>query len=196
MDISNSKEAASRIRALREDIGLSMQEMAEATGRPLAEYAAQESGERDLSFTFLHKCAKQLGVDVIELLTGESPHLSKYSVVRAGEGLAIRKHEGLEYLHKAPSLKRRIAEPFLVTQPYVEEEQTPPYHFNFHEGQEINYVISGHMRLVYEDTIEDLGPGDMVMYDSSRGHANIAIGGEPVSFLAIVIKPEGLADII
>ena len=43
----NIKEIVSRVRALREDLGLTMQEMAEATGRSVAEYAAQESGEQD-----------------------------------------------------------------------------------------------------------------------------------------------------
>ncbi len=56
----NIKEVANRIRALREDLDLSMQEMADATGRTMAEYAAQESGEQDLSFTFLYKCAEAL----------------------------------------------------------------------------------------------------------------------------------------
>ena len=66
----NIKEVANRIQALREDLDITMQDMADATGRSLAEYAAQESGEEDLSFTFLYKCAQRLGVDVIELLTG------------------------------------------------------------------------------------------------------------------------------
>lgn len=48
----NIKEVAGRIRVLREDLDLSMQEMADITGRSVAEYAAQESGEQDLSFTF------------------------------------------------------------------------------------------------------------------------------------------------
>ena len=34
----NYQEVANRIRALREDMGLTMQEMADATGRSLAEY--------------------------------------------------------------------------------------------------------------------------------------------------------------
>ena len=79
MEEPNIKEVAGRIRALREDFDLTMQEMADATGRSVAEYAAQESGEQDLSFTFLYKCAKKLGVDVIELLTGETPHLKRLS---------------------------------------------------------------------------------------------------------------------
>ena len=51
MEEPNIKEVAGRIRALREDFDLTMQEMADATGRSVAEYAAQESGEQDLSFT-------------------------------------------------------------------------------------------------------------------------------------------------
>ncbi|WP_350453727.1 helix-turn-helix domain-containing protein [Slackia heliotrinireducens] len=200
MEITNIKQAADRIRALREDLGLSMQEMATATGRTLAEYAAQESGETDLSFTFLHKCAKELGVDVVELLTGETPHLTGCSLVRKSEGLSIQRKGSFEYLHKAPNLRHRLAEPFLVTQPYEEEEQDKPIHLSYHEGQELDYIISGRMRFAYEDggdiAIEELGPGDLLMYDSGKGHGMIAIEGEPVVFLAIVMKPEGNAGII
>lgn len=187
----NIKEVAQRIRLLREDCDLTMQEMAEATGRAVAEYAAQESGEQDLSFTFLYKCAKVLGVDVIELLTGETPHLKGYSLVREGDGLSIKRRAGFEYLHKAPNLQNKLAEPFIVTAPYLEEEQDKPIHLSYHKGMELDYIISGHLRFAYEDHVEELNPGDTVMYDSGRGHGMIAIGGEPCVFLAIVMKPEG-----
>lgn len=187
----NIKEVAQRIRLLREDCDLTMQEMAEATGRTVAEYAAQESGEQDLSFTFLYKCAKVLGVDVIELLTGETPHLKGYSLVREGDGLSIKRRAGFEYLHKAPNLQNKLAEPFVVTAPYLEEEQDKPIHLSYHKGMELDYIISGHLRFAYEDHIEEVGPGDTLMYDSGRGHGMIAIGGEPCVFLAIVMKPEG-----
>ena len=45
------------------------------------------------------------------------------------------------------------------------------------------------MRFAYEDHVEELEAGDMLMYDSGRGHGMIAIGGEPCVFLAIVMKP-------
>ena len=191
MEEPNIKEVAQRIRLLREDCDFTMQEMAEATGRSVAEYAAQESGEEDLSFTFLYKCAKKLGVDVIELLTGETPHLRGYSLVRAGEGLSIKRRAGFEYLHKAPRLQGKLAEPFVVTAPYLEEEQDKPIHLSYHKGNELDFIISGHLRFAYEDHIEEVGPGDTLMYDSGRGHGMIAIGGEPCVFLAIVMKPEG-----
>ncbi|MEQ3362561.1 helix-turn-helix domain-containing protein [Raoultibacter massiliensis] len=185
----NIKEVAGRIRALREDMDLTMQEMADATGRSVAEYSAQENGEQDLSFTFLYKCAEKFGVDVIELLTGENPHLSGYSLTRANDGLSIKRRAGFEYLHKAPHFKNKIAEPFLVTAPYLEEEQNQPIHLSRHTGQEIDYILSGKMRFAYEDHVEELEAGDMLMYDSGRGHGMIATGGEPCVFLAIVMKP-------
>ena len=185
----NIEEVCGRIQALREDLGLTMQEMAESTGRSVAEYAAQESGEHDPSFTFLAKCAEKLGVDVVELLTGEAPKLNNYVLTPAAEGLSIQRHEGFEYLHKAQYLKNRLAEPFLVTQPFVEEEQHAPIHLSYHKGQEIDYIISGRMRFAYEETTMEAGPGDLLMYDSGKGHGMIAIDGKPVTFIAITIPP-------
>ena len=186
---SYRNEIITRIKTLREDLGISTEHMAEATGRTVEQYEAQESGAEDLSFTFLYKAARRLGVDVIEILTGESPHLTHYSIVRNGEGLHIRRREGFEYLHQAPFFKNKFCEPFIVTAPYIEEEQTKPIHLSTHRGQELDFIISGRLRFAYEERIEEVGPGDTLLYDSGRGHGMIAIGGEPCVFLAVVMKP-------
>lgn len=186
----NIKEVAGRIRALREDLDLTMQELADATGLSVADYAKQESGDHDLSFTFLYRCANRFGVDVIELLTGENPHLTGYSLTRAADGLSIKRRAGFEYLHKAPHFRHKLAEPFLVTAPYIEEEQDKPIHLSSHKGQELDFIISGKLRFAYEDHVEELEAGDLLMYDSGRGHGMIAIGGEPCVFLAIVLKAQ------
>ena len=55
--------------------------------------------------------------------------------------------------------------------------------------KEFDYILSGKLRFAYEDHIEELEPGDTLLYDSSRGHGMIAIGGEPCTFLALVMKP-------
>ena len=185
----NIKEVAGRIRALREDMDLTLQEMAEATGRSTAEYAAQESGEEDLSFTFLYKCAEKFGVDVIELLTGENPHLTGYSLTREGAGLSIKRRAGFEYLHKAPHFRHKLAEPFVVTAPYLEEEQDVPVHLSRHEARaRLHHLRSDAIRL--RECEEILSPGDVVMYDSGRSRRHDR-HGRPCVFLAIVMKPEG-----
>lgn len=183
------QEVVTRIRSLREDSDISLEEMAKLTGRSIEEYEAQESGLHDLSFTFLYKCATALGVDVIELLTGEAPHLTGYELTRSGDGLVIKRRKGFEYLHQAAFFKNKLAEPFIVTAPYNEAEQNKPIHLSYHEGQELDFVISGKLKFAFEDHIEDLEAGDLVYYDSSRGHGMIATGGESCTFLAVVLKP-------
>lgn len=181
-------EVARRIRSLRDDMSFSKEEMAEAIGISVEEYTAAEDTPSDYSFTFLYRAAEKLGVDMIDLLTGENPHLSGYSLMRAGDGLSIKRREGFEYLHLAPNFKNKLAEPFMVTAPYVESEQDAPIRLSKHTGQELNFIVSGRLRFGFEDHLEELNPGDTLLYDSSRPHGMIAIGGEPCVFLAIVLK--------
>lgn len=185
------KEVAGRIRALREDLGITQQEMARATERTLAEYVAQENGEEDPSFSFLSKCAERLGVDMTDLLTGESPRLARYAITRAGDGVTIRRRSTLNYLHLAPYFKDRLCEPLLVTAPYDEDAQGKPIHHSFHPGQELDFILKGQLRFVYEDHEEILNEGDFVIHDSSRGHGMIATGGQDCVFLAIIIREPG-----
>ena len=190
-NLENRQEIAARIRSLREDYEISVEEMAEATGRTPKEYVARESGDMDLTFTFVYKCAKKFGVDVVELLTGESPRLRRYEIVRNGEGLVLERHTDFHYLHKAPHFKNRMGETFLVDVPYQPQSQHEPIHLSYHEGQEMDFVLKGHLRFRFEgDRFEEVGPGDTVYYDSGRGHGMIAIGGEDAQILAVVFDPE------
>ena len=191
VDVDNRRDVANRIRSLREDNDFTVEEMAEATGRSTTEYVARESGDMDLTFTFVYKCAKKFGVDVVELLTGESPRLRHYEIVRAGEGLPLERHTDFHYLHKAPHFKNRLGEPFLVDVPYQEESQHEPIHLSYHEGQEMDFVMKGRLRFRFEDHYEEVGPGDVLYYDSGRGHGMIAIGGQDAQILAVVFDPKG-----
>jgi transcriptional regulator with XRE-family HTH domain len=76
---------AERLKGMREILGLTEAEMAAATGISEADYRTGESGARDFTFTFLYKAAQRFGIDLTDLLSGESPHLSGYTLVRSGE---------------------------------------------------------------------------------------------------------------
>lgn len=182
-------EIAQRIRALRDILGFSQEEMAQAAGCSAEEYAQAETGETDFSFTFLYKCAEKFGVDMVELVTGDNPHLSHYSIIRKGEGLPIKRRSGFSYYHLGYRFKDKNCEPFLVTAAYHEAEQNEPIHLSSHEGQEFNYILKGSLKFAYEDRVETLREGDSVLYNSAHGHGMVATGGEDCSFLAIVIKP-------
>ncbi|GHU79570.1 transcriptional regulator [Clostridia bacterium] len=181
------QEIAQRIKELRLILEISEEEMARVTDMTLAEYRQYETGAEDFSFTFLYECARTFGVDIVELLTGENPKLSFYSVVRSGKGLPIRRRQSFTYQHLAYRIKDKLAEPFLVTAPYNENEQNAPIHRSHHDGQEFDIVLKGSLRVDVEGHIETLEEGDAIYYDSSHGHGMIAVGGEECTFLAVVI---------
>lgn len=197
MNIQN-EEVAQRIKSLRTDLGITMQEMAQATGRSLAEYMAQENGDSKIDFTFLSKCADAMGVTEIELLTGEAPHLKGYSLVHKGDGLNLNRNSFYEYLHIAPNLSQNHCEPFVVTVPYREEEQGKDLPLPFHEGLELDYILEGRIRFQYKDSSGHLSEeiasaGDCLLYDSGNGHGISAIDGKPAKLLAVVMKPNSTA---
>lgn len=182
-------ETAKRIQGLRELIGITPEEMAAATNTKVEEYLELESGARDFGFTFLNNCAEKLGVDIVEILTGENPHLSHYSIVRKGGGLDIKRRAGFKYEHLGYRFKNKYAEVFRVVAPYSEEEQDKPITLSVHEGQEFDYILKGQLLVALEDHIETLNEGDSIYYDSSRGHGMIATGGADCEFLAVTIHP-------
>ncbi len=182
------KEIGERIKTLREIEEISAETLAKLNTLSLEDYLSYEAGEKDFSFTFLYKTAGKLGVDIAELLTGENPHLSTYSVERAGEGLPINRRHGFSYLHIASRIKNRIAEPFIVTAPFVEKALSEAISLSVHDGQEMDFILSGSLKTVVDGKEEILYEGDCIYYDSGKPHGMIAASKEGCKFLAIVMK--------
>lgn len=185
------KEVAERIKTLREIEGLSEQEAAEKTSVSLEKYRLIEQGESDFSFSFICLCARLFRVDVTDLLEGQSATLSGYELTRSGQGMKIIRRKEFEYNNLASLFKNRIAEPFLVTAPYSEEEQNREIKLSKHEGQELDIVLSGSLKIQIGNNVETLNAGDSIYYDSKTPHGMIAVGGEPCKFYAIVLTHNG-----
>ncbi|MDE6520948.1 MAG: AMP-binding protein [Ruminococcus sp.] len=179
------REVAERIRLTRESVGLTPEEMAEKCGVSSYEYLAYEGGAKDFSFTFIYKFANACGVDITDLMEGESPHIKSYDITRAGQGLPIARRKGLSYMRLAPNFQNKIGEPFLVTIPYVDERYRVP-HTHTHEGQEMDIVVSGQLKVQVGDNIEILNEGDSIYFDSSELHDEWAVGGKECKFYAVV----------
>ena len=61
-------EVSQRIREMRELLGFSTAEMAAKTEVSEEEYIAYENAQKDLPFSFLHKCSLTFGLDIKVLL--------------------------------------------------------------------------------------------------------------------------------
>ena len=187
------KEVADRIRTLREIAGFSQQEMAEKAEVTLDEYVKLEEGQTDFGFTFIYKCADIFGVDMKDLLEGNSPNLSLYTVTRKGEGMRIVKNTGFIYDNLAPRFKNKVVEPFYVTIPYTTNAE-PAY--SSHDGQEIDVVIKGKLCIEINGRKEILGEGDTIYYNSSYPHALTALGGKDCKIYAFVVKTDETGEAI
>ncbi len=183
-------EVAERIRTMRELCGFEAQEIADYAGISLDEYVKIENGDKDFPFSCLYRIAEKFGIDIVELLTGKNPRLGEFTIVRHGGGIPIKRREGYSYMHLAANFKGPIAVPLYVTAPYNEELMNKPIELSTHDGQEFDYVLSGNLRIAHDGHIVDLGPGDSLYHDSSKGHGMIATNKEGCTFLAIVLKKE------
>lgn len=184
------REVAERIKALREIFGISEEDMAEKTDVSLEEYRKLEEGRSDFNFTFIFKCAKTLNVEVTDLLEGTSPKLSAYSITRKGEGLPIARRKGFIYNGLAPLFKEKLAEPFIVKAPYDKSSENEKIHLSTHEGQELDIIQKGSLKVQINDHIEILNEGDSIYYDSGMPHGMVAVNGD-CEFIAIVMNPDG-----
>ena len=185
------KEMAGRIRALREIEGLEPAQMAQKTGVTTEEYIRCESGETDLNFAFIYRCALALNVNVTEIIEGYAPKLKSFTVTRAGAGQEIANAHGMTYYNMAYAFQNRIAEPLYVRSAYSEEAQHRDIELTTHAGQELDIVVEGKLMVQVGEHTEVLGPGDTIYYDSDTPHGMIAVGGQDCVFYAIVLNPTG-----
>ncbi len=187
-------EVAARIRELREITGLTKEEMAQRTEVSLEMYNMYEEGQTDFPFTFIHKCALELGVEITDLMEGKSAKLTGYTITRKGRGQITAREPGLEIRSLAPLFKKKIAEPYFVKYEYSPEQQDQPIHLIHHSGQEFDMIMSGSLKIQVGDHIEVLHEGDSIYYDSSKPHGMIAVGGEDCLFCAVVLPGDEIED--
>ncbi|MBQ2812704.1 MAG: AMP-binding protein, partial [Clostridia bacterium] len=188
-------EVSERIKELRDIYNLSDAEMAEKTGVSLEEYLAYENGMEDMPFSFVHKCALAFGVEITDLLEGQSAKLTTYTVTRCGQGQVTANEEGILIQNLAPKFKNKLATPYWVKYEYSSELQNKPIEVTTHSGQEFDFVVKGSLKVRVGDHVEILHEGDSIFYKSSMPHGMIAVDGEDCLFLAVVMaEDEQLAD--
>ena len=176
----NLMQISSRIRELREILGIEASDIAARTGLSPEVYAQYEAGTLDIPISVLYTIAFQLGTDMTVLLTGEQPRMDTHSIVRAGHGIDIERYPGYKYSSIAFNFKNREMEPLLVT--LSPDEPALPV---MHGGQEFNYVLEGCVRITLGKNTYDLHAGDAIYFDPHLPHAQAAVGGT-AKFLTVI----------
>ncbi|MBQ7650832.1 MAG: helix-turn-helix domain-containing protein, partial [Victivallales bacterium] len=152
--MENNSQIAMRVRELRTQKRLSVQEMSDLLGVTTDEYESYEDGTKQAPFSFYSNLAEHFGLDVSSIISGEAPNLALYTVTRDGEGFPFLRRPGFSYLHQAIRMKERTGEPFIVTAPC--ESQDELLHYSEHNGQEFDLILSGTLKIMLHQKEEIL----------------------------------------
>jgi transcriptional regulator with XRE-family HTH domain len=132
-------EIGKRIRALRKERQVTLEQLATQTGFTKGYLSKIEKSDKSPPVSTLGIIAQVFGVTISALL-GEDNHAIPISIVRKGERPLIARDGtafGYSYEAVAYKFRNKIMEPFILTLPLHPKKKT----LYRHEGQEILFVL-------------------------------------------------------
>ena len=163
-------EIGQRIRALREQKGLSLGQVANLNGFDTEFLDKIERSEIQPQLGTAIKLSKALDSAFSRLVSGVGDRL--YAVTRKADQKIIarsttRKGQQHIYTYKslAPEVKGRHMEALLV-----KLEENPDKEISIHDGEEFIYVLDGTVVLHIAEEVYELEPGDSAYYLSTTPH--------------------------
>jgi len=176
-----------RVRAVREDRNLSLQDISQRTDLDVSLLEQIESGSLAPPLGIIIKLAKALNLKMGYFISGEEDRA--YTVVRKNDRKVVSRYDskkgeyyGYGYESLAPHKKNRHMEPFLVSLDPAETEEER----STHDGQEFIYVLEGAMEVRLGEEIHILEPGDSIYYDSTVPHLVKCHGDKRTNILAVL----------
>lgn len=179
----------SRIRALRQERGLSLAELARQTGVSEATMSRIETGASEVSAPHLYALGQRLGTDIGSFFEAGAAALrpGARSVTPAGAGIAYASARLQAQVLNGDLLHKRM-HPFLnrTTARTLEEAGG----LAAHPGEEWLFVLQGPLILCSDDRAPlRLMPGDSLYFDASTPHAYLAETDAGAEFLVVSSAP-------
>ncbi|MGH3186719.1 MAG: helix-turn-helix domain-containing protein [Streptosporangiaceae bacterium] len=185
-----------RLRAAREERGLSVRELARRIGCSASLISQIERGVSVPSVGVLYSLATSLGSSSDYLLFGSlsaaapGPEVgaSRPIVQRGGGRKIIDLASGVRWERLTPQSDARADFLEVVYSPggHSTDERRPLRH----EGREYGLVISGTLQANVGFESYELGPGDSIAFDSSTPHEYLNKTGEVVRAIWVVVHAE------
>jgi transcriptional regulator with XRE-family HTH domain len=172
--------ARRRLRELRTERGLTLQQVAERASIDVSTLSRLEAGKRRLALDHIPALAAALGVSADELLHSRPPQDPR---VRERP----RRHNGMKIwpLNRAGQAGGVHAYRIEVSA----RRRTPPKELPVHEGHDWLYVLSGRLRLILGEQDLTIEPGEAVEFTTWTPHWFGAVDG-PVE-LILIVGPHG-----
>jgi len=171
----------SRLRSLRNQKRWTLEQLSLQTSLSEPYLSRIESGRRQPSLAALMTLARAYSMPLASLLEEELASVSPRLVIQAGSS-SEHQANGLQYRVVSGAAPRTSLHAVHVTIPPRREHQN----FYHHAGEEWLYVLSGHLRLIFEDAEHLLKPGDSAHFEARTPHRLAATG--PRSAEALIVS--------
>lgn len=181
-----------KIRQLRQERRLTLQELADLTGLSKPLLSQIENDQVTPPLATLLKIAKGLKVGIHFFFEDEGDR-RKLVLVRGEQVVTSRRRpksdapQGYRYRSLAPGIRHKQMEPFLVEFDLTEWDDSC---FYSHEGEEFLYIVAGELEFHFGREIMRLQPGDSIFYDSSEPHGYVTVGEQPARAVAVLYSKE------
>ncbi|WP_193171432.1 helix-turn-helix domain-containing protein [Nisaea nitritireducens] len=189
---NNLEQAIGReVREFRKALGITVADLATATGLSVGMLSKIENGAISPSLTTLQAVARALGVPITDLFKRfEEPRNAVF--VKAGEGVQVERrgtraghqYNLLGYLEGNTS--GVLVEPYVIS--LTEDSDIFPA-FQ-HQGTELIYMLEGEVLYRHGDETYRMLPGDSLFFDADAPHGPEELITRPIRYLSIISYPQ------
>ena len=179
------------VRTYRKKLGITVADLAAATGMSVGMLSKIENGNIAPSLTALQALSKALGMPITAFFKGfEEPKSASF--VKAGEGVNLERRgtrAGHHYSllgHIENNTSGVVVEPYLITL-NAESDVFPTFQ---HEGMEFLYMLEGEVVYRHGDSLYRMRMGDSLFFDADAPHGPEELVTLPARYLSIISYPQ------
>lgn len=179
------------VRAYRKKLGITVTDLASATGVSVGMLSKIENGNISPSLTTLQTLSKALGVPITAFFRGfEEPRSATF--VKAGQGVNIERRgtrAGHQYSllgHIDNNTSGVTVEPYLITLT-KDSDVFPTFQ---HEGMEFLYMLEGEVVYRHGEQLFTMQAGDSLFFDADAPHGPEELVKLPARYLSIISYPQ------
>lgn len=180
------------VRNFRRQQGMTVADLAQATGLSIGMLSKIENGNTSPSLTTLQVLSHAFSVPVTAFFASYEERRDAQHV-KAGEHVEIERRgtrAGHQYNllgHIGSNASGVVVEPYIITLT-TESDTFPTFQ---HEGLELLYMLEGEVDYRHGDTIYPLKPGDSLFFDADARHGPEVLVRLPARYLSVICYPQG-----
>lgn len=179
------------VRAFRKKLGITVSDLASATGVSLGMLSKIENGNISPSLTTLQALSRALGVPLTAFFR-RFEETRNAVFVRAGEGVELERRgtrAGHQYNllgHIDNNTSGVTVEPYLITLT-TDSDVFPTFQ---HDGMEFLYMLDGEVVYRHGGSRYHMRPGDSFFFDADAPHGPEELVRLPARYLSIICYPQ------